>query len=51
MFLVDEYIALPALAASLTRDWPIRFADPASAADAVRQAATELGLDLQVLGR
>lgn len=37
------------LAAALTHDWAIRFADAASAPDAVRQAADELGLDLQVL--
>lgn len=37
------------LSAALTNDWAIRFADAASAPDAVRHAAEELGLDLEVL--
>lgn len=37
------------LAAALTHDWAIRFADAASAPDPVRRAAEELGLDLQIL--
>jgi hypothetical protein len=37
------------LAAALTHDWPIRFAEPASAPEAVRRAAEELGLDLQLI--
>lgn len=37
------------LAAAVTHDWPIRFADPESASAPVRRAASELGLDLGVL--
>lgn len=37
------------LAAALTNDWAVRFADAASAPDTVRRAAEELGLDLQLL--
>ncbi len=37
------------LAAALTHGWPIRFAEPASAPEAVRRAAEELGLDLQLI--
>lgn len=37
------------LAAALTHDWAIRFADAASAPDPVLRAAEELGLDLQIL--
>jgi hypothetical protein len=39
------------LAAAVTNDWPILFGEPDSASDPFRAAATELGLDLQVLGR
>lgn len=38
------------LAAALTHDLAIRFAEPASAPDTLRRAAEELGLDLEVLG-
>ena len=34
------------LAAAVTYDWPIRFADAASTTPSVQQAANELGLDL-----
>ncbi len=34
------------LAAAVTHDWPIRFADPASASEPMRRAVVELGLDL-----
>ena len=37
------------LAAAVTHEWPIRFADPSGATEPVRRAATELGLDLRVL--
>jgi len=37
------------LSAALTHDWAIRFGDAASAPDAVRHAAEELGLDLVVI--
>lgn len=37
------------LATALTHDWPIRFADQASATEPVRRAAVELGLDLALL--
>jgi hypothetical protein len=39
------------LAAAVTNDWPILFGEPDSASDPFRAAATELGLDLQVLCR
>lgn len=38
------------IAAAVINDWQIRFAEPASASDSLRQAATELGLDLQIVG-
>jgi len=37
------------LAAAVTYDWPIRFADPESAPEPVRRAARELGLDLDIV--
>ena len=37
------------LAAAVTYDWPIRFADVASTTPSVRQAADELGLDLATI--
>jgi len=37
------------LAAAVTHDWPIRFADPASASEPMRRAAVELGLDLDTI--
>ncbi|MGH2601170.1 MAG: hypothetical protein ACRDJ9_17515 [Dehalococcoidia bacterium] len=37
------------LAAAVTNDWPIRFAEPSSAPEPVRRAATELGLDLDTI--
>ena len=37
------------LAAAVTYDWPIRFAEPDSASEPVRRAAVELGLDLDTL--
>lgn len=34
------------LAAAVTNDWPIRFAEPGSASEPVRKATVELGIDL-----
>ncbi len=37
------------IAAAVTNDWPVRFADPSSAPEPVHRAADELGLDLTVI--
>ena len=37
------------LAATVTYDWPIRFADAASTTPSVQQAGDELGLDLETI--
>lgn len=39
------------IAAAVIHDWRILFAEADSASGPFRQAATELGLDLQVIGR
>jgi hypothetical protein len=37
------------IAAALSNEWPVRFADASSASEPVRRAAEELGLDLAII--